>query len=180
MEFSIRGLRSFYLAHLEYAKQCDLKGRRQLDSDCLRPVTRTSAAPCHHSRSRRRRIYSRRRRRPPAMITASLCGMWRISSPWPSKKSAASGSIPAIPPVRSGVCVFVQNWQLAAVRRWWRQPMSNSQSARFRAHSLCQQAKLDDYEGRVYQFNADGSSFWPIIPNGGTFSGPPTVNGSKG
>lgn len=40
--------------------------------------------------------------------------------------------------------------------------------------------KLDDYEGRLYQFNADGSSFWPITPNGGTFSGPPTVNGSKG
>jgi hypothetical protein len=39
---------------------------------------------------------------------------------------------------------------------------------------------VDDYEGRVYQFNADGSSFWPITPNGGTFSGPPTVNGSKG
>jgi hypothetical protein len=40
--------------------------------------------------------------------------------------------------------------------------------------------QVDDYEGRVYQFNADGSSFWPITPNGGTFSGPPTVNGSKG
>jgi hypothetical protein len=39
---------------------------------------------------------------------------------------------------------------------------------------------IDDFEGRVYQFNADGSSFWPIKPNGGTFSGPPTINSSGG
>lgn len=40
--------------------------------------------------------------------------------------------------------------------------------------------KIDDYEGRVYQFNADGSGHWPINPNGGTFAGPPTVNGTQG
>lgn len=39
---------------------------------------------------------------------------------------------------------------------------------------------IDDYEGRVYQFNADGSSYWPIKPNGGNFAGPPTINGSDG
>ena len=38
---------------------------------------------------------------------------------------------------------------------------------------------IDDFEGRVYQFNADGS-YWQINPNGGTFLGPPTIYGSQG
>lgn len=39
---------------------------------------------------------------------------------------------------------------------------------------------IDDYEGRVYQFSADGSNYWPINPNGGTFAGPPTVYSTQG
>ena len=39
---------------------------------------------------------------------------------------------------------------------------------------------IDDFEGRVYQFNADGSSYWQINPNGGTFAGPPTIYGPQG
>jgi hypothetical protein len=39
-------------------------------------------------------------------------------------------------------------------------------------------SNIDDFEAKVYQFNADGSSSRPINPIGGTFSGPPTVNGS--
>jgi len=38
---------------------------------------------------------------------------------------------------------------------------------------------IDDFEGSVYQFNEDGSS-WLINPNGGTFAGPPTINGTQG
>jgi hypothetical protein len=34
---------------------------------------------------------------------------------------------------------------------------------------------IDDYEGPVYQFSADGLNYWLINPNGGTFDGPPTV-----
>ena len=39
---------------------------------------------------------------------------------------------------------------------------------------------IDDFEALVYQFNADGSSYWVINPNGGTFAGPPTVYGTQG
>jgi hypothetical protein len=39
---------------------------------------------------------------------------------------------------------------------------------------------IDDFEGRVYQFNADGSNYWLINPNGGTFAGPPTIYGTQG
>lgn len=39
---------------------------------------------------------------------------------------------------------------------------------------------IDDFEGRVYQFSADGSNYWLINPNGGTFDGPPTIYGTQG
>jgi hypothetical protein len=39
---------------------------------------------------------------------------------------------------------------------------------------------IDDFEGNVYQFSADGSNYWLINPNGGTFAGPPTISGTQG
>jgi hypothetical protein len=39
---------------------------------------------------------------------------------------------------------------------------------------------IDDFEGRIYQFSADGSNYWLINPNGGTFDGPPTIYGTQG
>lgn len=39
---------------------------------------------------------------------------------------------------------------------------------------------IDDFEGRVFQFSADGQNYWPINPNGGTLDGPPTIYGSQG
>jgi Domain of unknown function (DUF4347) len=39
---------------------------------------------------------------------------------------------------------------------------------------------IDDFEGRVYQFSADGSNYWLINPNGGTFDGPPTIYSTQG
>jgi hypothetical protein len=39
---------------------------------------------------------------------------------------------------------------------------------------------IDDFEGPVYQFSADGLNYWLINPNGGTFAGPPTVYSTQG
>jgi hypothetical protein len=39
---------------------------------------------------------------------------------------------------------------------------------------------IDDFEGPVYQFSADGLNYWLINPNGGTFDGPPTVYSTQG
>jgi hypothetical protein len=39
---------------------------------------------------------------------------------------------------------------------------------------------IDDFEGKVFQFSADGQNYWPITPNGGAFDGPPTIYGSSG
>ena len=39
---------------------------------------------------------------------------------------------------------------------------------------------IDDFEGSVYQFSADGLNYWLINPNGGTFDGPPTVYSTQG
>ena len=39
---------------------------------------------------------------------------------------------------------------------------------------------IDDFEGSVYQFSADGMYYWLINPNGGTFDGPPTVYSTQG
>ena len=35
-------------------------------------------------------------------------------------------------------------------------------------------------DARESQFNADGSNYWLINPNGGTFAGPPTIYGTQG